>query len=314
MLLLGQWVGPPAELLDLVSVSVSSGLAGLLWLGAVTVMGLISVGMVPLLRRDSVARFWAVGMILSLVPVCGTYAQDRMLLFAGVGAFGLLGRFLADVFERRRVSAQHSHGRAWSTAVRVVGGLLVFLHFVVAPIVLPFRAGMPLGPKSLMDQVLVNAPMDGSVERQDVMLVNAPIAMAAGYVPIMRTLDGQPVPRHVRALSASWSPVELNRLDERTLVVRPEWGYLSSPIDTLARGLGHPMSLGQRVELTGVTIEVTALTDDGRPAEATCRFEVPLEDPSLRWLQWRDGAFVEFRPPDVGKSVRLPAAIPTLGW
>ena len=164
-----------------------------------------------------------------------------------------------------------------------------------------------------MDQVLVKTPMDESVERQDVMLVNAPIAMAAGYVPIMRALDGQPVPRHVRALSASWSPVELSRLDERTLVVRPEWGYLSSPVDTLARGLGHPMRLGQRVELTGVTIEVTALTDDGRPAEATCRFDVPLEDPSLRWLRWKDGAFVEFAPPGVGESVRLPAAIPALG-
>ena len=108
--------------------------------------------------------------------------------------------------------------------------------------------------------------------------------------------------------------MELSRLDERTLVVRPEWGYLSSPIDTLARGLGHPMRLGQRVELTGVTIEVTALTDDGRPAEATCRFEMPLEDPSLRWLRWKDGAFVEFRPPGVGERVRLPAAIPALGW
>ena len=65
------------------------------------------------------------------------------------------------------------------------------------------------------------------------------------------------------------------------------------------------MSLGQRVELTGMTVTVTALTEDGRPAEAAFRFSVPLEDTSLRWLNWKDDMFQPFAPPAVGETVVL---------
>jgi hypothetical protein len=51
---------------------------------------------------------------------------------------------------------------------------------------------------------------------------------------------------------------------------------------------------------------VTALTADGRPAEARFRFDRPLDDPSLRWLRWEDGVYVRFEPPPVGEKVTLP--------
>ena len=46
-----------------------------------------------------------------------------------------------------------------------------------------------------------------------------------------------------------------------------------------------PMTVGQRVGLMGVTVEITAVTNDGRPAEAAFRFTFSLEDPLLRWLR-----------------------------
>jgi hypothetical protein len=314
VLLLGQWVGPPADLFSLFTVAVSPILARVMWLGAVAVLGLVGAAMVRVLRMDRAARFWAVGMMLSVVPVCATYPQDRTLLLVGVGAFGLLGCFLSDAFGRLDGPPATRAGRRRRTSGRVPALLLVAIHAVLAPIALPLRAWRPAGPRSLMQQIFVNTPMDRSVEEQDVVLVNTPIALAAGYVPMLRALNGQPIPRHTWALSASWSPTELSRPDSHTLVVRPDWGYLNGPIDTLARSLRHPMAVGDRVEFTGVTIEVTALTEDGRPAEATCRFDVSLEDSSLRWLRWKDGEFVPFTPPAVGETVHLPAAIPSLTW
>jgi hypothetical protein len=79
--------------------------------------------------------------------------------------------------------------------------------------------------------------------------------------------------------------------------------------DILFRGPDYPMRLGERVELSAATIEVTALTPDGRPAEATFRFRVPLEDPSLRWFACRRGGFVPFTPPAVGQTASLPSAL-----
>ena len=59
-------------------------------------------------------------------------------------------------------------------------------------------------------------------------------------------------------------------------------------------------------------IEVTALTADGRPAEIAARFTKPLEDRSLRWVEWRDGGYQPWTPPPVGAATELPA--PLLQW
>ncbi len=81
--------------------------------------------------------------------------------------------------------------------------------------------------------------------------------------------------------------------------------------DRTFRDDDHPLKLGERIELTGLTIEITALTEDGRPAEAAFRFATTLEDPSFRWVQWKDGVYVPFAVPAVAQTIALPpAAIP----
>ena len=314
VLLLGQWAVPPSEVISLGSVTLPASVARLMWLGAVVVLVLLCLLLWPLVRRDPSARFWALGMFLSAVPVCATYPADRMLLMVGIGAFGLLGQFAAQTFGEGHAYFSHNNGRLRRAGVRAGGVILLLVHAVVAPLALPFRALMPWGPRDTIEQCSIRTPFDDSIAQQDLVIVNGPINMAAAYLPIVRALADQPIPRRVRLLAPSFSPVVLHRPDEHTLVIRAEWGFLASPLDRLARGDDHPMALGQRVELTGVTVEVTALMDNGRPAEATCRFDVPLEDPSLRWLRWDEGAFVPFVPPPVGETVRLPAAIPSLGW
>jgi len=57
--------------------------------------------------------------------------------------------------------------------------------------------------------------------------------------------------------------------------------------------------------LTGMTVEVTELIADGRPAEAAFRFDTPLEDRSLRWLEWIEGRFRPWSPPPIGETVEL---------
>jgi hypothetical protein len=142
-------------------------------------------------------------------------------------------------------------------------------------------------------------------------------------------LHGRPTPAYIHPLSSGPGAIEITRTDSRTLVLRPEGGWLARPgehlsargstppwihlnyllqlLDRLVRDDSHPMSPGQRVVLTGMTIEVTSLTPDRRPAEARFHFDVPLEDASLRWLQWKDDGYMPFTPPPIGDTVRLPA-------
>jgi hypothetical protein len=70
----------------------------------------------------------------------------------------------------------------------------------------------------------------------------------------------------------------------------------------------RPMRPSQRIELAGLVVEVASIKEDGRPWEVRFRFDVPLEDPSLRWLQWTSDAYAPFRPPGVGGTVEFTAA------
>jgi hypothetical protein len=55
-----------------------------------------------------------------------------------------------------------------------------------------------------------------------------------------------------------------------------------------------------------MTVQIREVTDNGYVTEAAFIFSTVLEDPSLRWLQHKDGAFVHFTPPEIGKKIILP--------
>jgi hypothetical protein len=56
-----------------------------------------------------------------------------------------------------------------------------------------------------------------------------------------------------------------------------------------------------------MTVTVTKVTADLRPKEIRARFDAPLEDPSLLFLQWTTAGYAPFTVPAVGQSVSLPA-------
>ena len=299
--LLGQWALPPAE------THILLGTAGKLWLwaGGVIVLILLAVLLYPLCRRSRTARFWAAGMLLAVVPICATAPMNRQLFFVGLGAMALLAQFLQDVFSPDRRPSARSPRRV---ALVCVAGVFILIHLVIAPIGLAVVSKYPLGPKSVLAG-LHNVPgMGPSVAGQDLILVNHPLPFHLLPMLVGRVATGQPVPRHTRVLASSWSQVQIHRPDERTLVIRPAGGFLADLFGRLLRNPRHPMSLGEQVRLTGMTVTVTELTADGGPAEARFQFAVPLEDPSLLWVQWTEGAFRPFAPPPVGQTVTLPAA------
>ena len=259
--------------------------------------------LIPVLRRSRSARFWATGMLLSVIPICGTYPDPRLLIFVGLGAFGLMAELMTMALS---TEAKRPTTPLWRWPAVGLSVFFVAIHLVLAPVGLAGRAARPFGPKGLMEDVIRGIPLGDAVEQRDVIFVNAPIAYG-GHLPILRAMEGRPVPRHTRVLGPSGAGVRLSRPDAHTLVMQPRGGYLSQIPDRIVRSRTRPMSLGQTIELTGLTIRVARLTADGRPAEVAFRFDVPLEDPSLLWLHWVDGRFEPFTPPEVGQTAELAA-------
>jgi hypothetical protein len=295
LLLLGQWGPIPAESASFLGGSMAVGI----WWLAMGVLGLLLLAMAPLLRRDPLARFWAAGMVLAAIPVSATMPADRLLTFVGIGASGLLAQYWTFVFGGAAAGAPRR------LPAKAMAWLLVAVHAVLAPIAAPLRAASPLGPEWVLDRLYVRTPLGPSLEGRTVVIVNAPVALNAGYLVLRRDLSGQAGPSHTRVLAPAMPHVTVRRLDERTLAIAPAGGYMRFVADKLFRSDRRPLAAGDRVELTGMTATITYLTPDGRPAEATFRFDVPLESASLLWLCFRGDGFEPFTPPAIGRAAEI---------
>jgi hypothetical protein len=297
-LLIGQWILPD----PVVYTVLSDGARIILWFLSVAVLVFIAVLLVPLLKRSMVARFWALGMLLAVLPVCAVSpASGRHLTFISLGAFGLMGELITGRFF---TAAWAPAGRGWRGAALVMSIIFLGLHLVIYP-----TAGSFVRPA--MDTYAIAVTDIGQmpgIESKDIIIVNAPSPSLFMYLPAYRKFLRQPLPAHLRILAPGFSQVSLTAVDEYTVIIQPEDGFLFSaeildlegtaflPLfhssysfqygDGLFRGPGYPMELGQEINLTGVSIEVISLTEDGRPQAARVTFDLPLEDESLAWLMW----------------------------
>jgi hypothetical protein len=61
------------------------------WWLTIAILAVLFAAMAPLLRRDPLAWFWAVGIFLPAIPVSATTTGNRLLTFVGVGAAGSPG-------------------------------------------------------------------------------------------------------------------------------------------------------------------------------------------------------------------------------
>jgi len=276
----------------------------LVWRIALIFLLILIVALIPLLLRQRSARFWAMGMILSVLPICATFPSDRILTFVGIGAMGLVAQFIYFVFGK---TEERKKFIFWRIPALVLAGIFILIHLIIAPLMLPVRAAYPMIPKKFADKLMLTEGLDESVKDQDLIIVNPPITFLMLQSPMMWECNNQPMPRHLRILTSSlFQPVEIYCPDAKTLVVRPAYGFCPYVLDGLFRNKKNPFSVGDRVELTGMTVEIREVRNDGQVSEAAFIFSTVLEDPSLRWLQHKDGAFVPFTLPAVGQKVILP--------
>jgi hypothetical protein len=301
--LLAAQVGfPPSDAWEAYAV-VRSWLPGLMMAIALLTLVIIACALWPKLRAQPTARFFATGSLLSALPVSAQFPHDRLLLFVGLGAAPLMAMLIADLFAPRASAAPTLLG---VRGQRVVTWAVAVLHLGIAPLWLPLRVRAPLDVERMVSAADRSIDESPGVRAKTVVLMNPPVDAYAGYVPPMRAAQGRPRPRALRWLATGGSDVRVRRIDAQTLQVRPAHGFLALSSERMQRNPQNRMPLGYRVTFSDLSIEVTALTQDGRPAEVLARFEHPLEDPHYEFLRWQGKGFVPFALPTIGATVVLP--------
>lgn len=300
VLLYGQWFFPNAVIYGMLP----KAAAHIVLVVVYGILACMAVVLWPIVKRDGEAKFWALGMVLALLPACATTPDNRLLLFSGLGAMGLLARLLAAWSER---ATWLPSSRVWKGTAHVFAIIFIFVHFIIAPLFLPLQSqGVAQLSDITLEKPLMDLSENDSFRGKTLVFVNPPIPFAVGHIPFVCEQYAIPRPQTTRVLATGLSSdLTITRTDNTSLEIESNGGFITHSFDRLYRGASHPMAVGQRVELTDMTIQVLTLTEDQRPLKVHFTFAKPLEDKSLCFYQWRETGFLPFTLPAVGASVQL---------
>jgi hypothetical protein len=294
------WAGPGLQMLHLVV--------------AVEIVLFIIWVLLPLLGRSDVARFWFVGMLVAALPVCATFPMDRLLFFVGLGGMGLVAMFLGGIADRQDWVPNR---KGWKNRATLVAAGFVAIHLVISPLSVPVRAWTMGFTGQMLEKAVATIddlpqnllPTPDALSEKDLVVISAPSDFDAWHIPIIRSSLRQPVPLNTWALNVGPFMTECRRIDEFTLEIRPEFGFVTYPWARMFRGWSYPFTLGETIKLHGLTITVKGLTADNRPSVAEFRFDKPLEDPSRIFVTYVDGGYVPWDIPKIGNNSNLPGQL-----
>ncbi len=294
-LLVAQFLTPPSDLWAWLS----PGSTIIVMVFALAILAWVGWVLAPLIARDRTARFFLTGLVLAVLPVCATFPSDRLLIFIGFGAMGLVAQVLGALTDG---ATWMPRARRYVVPARVLGGVWLVGHLVLSAMFLPVSAYAPRVPEAMVEAATAQLTLGPDLRTKDLIVVNTPDLLRAMYgFVIPRGANSQP--RHARFLSVTFGSAVVERTDAQTLTVKPREGYLHDMSSGLVHSEAFPMHRGQRVEMSGMTAEVIEMNAEGRPAAVSFRFTRPLEDPQLRFVSWDGKRYVDFVPPVAGASV-----------
>jgi hypothetical protein len=299
------WAVPPEPL---VAGSVIGGIAGwLLLLAAIALLLSLVPGALARTAAQGDRRLlaFAVGALLSLVPLAGTSPHARLLVVPSVGGSLVLAALLWDAAHALSNAERRRKLASW---LRVALTLpLAGLHFLAAPVA---TLGGSIGWRDLnvrLRSAYLAAPIDDrQVAEQTLVLVNAVETFSLIYTPYARAAEGRPMPKHWRVLSITHRWQTLERVADDTLELQiDEGGMLGDPISQLYRAWDNPFAPGDVVALPDLSAEVVDVGEWG-PTRVRFRFARSLDHPSIVLLVWYKGVLRRLPALGIGRSARIP--------
>lgn len=231
--------------------------------------------------RHAYLRMWLLGMFFSLVPATTALPQDRVLIFTGIGASAVLAHFIAIVFHQKTAVGFFPR---WSTTA--IGGLLVTIHLIVSPLLLPVTS---YSTKIFWSRLISSKPseFDGisDIEHKRLVLIGSPLASSLAIAPF-RFYRGEPIPERIWFLTSLDEDIFLTRKSETQIELSLESGFIKGPEAAVRDFERFPFNPGDTISLDGLIITVDKLTPKGMPTHLTLSFDRSVDDSKLVFLHW----------------------------
>ncbi len=274
---------------SLASIS-GDGTRTVFWAFCVLFCSALAYGLYPFLRTDRTARFLATGTLLSVLPICATFPHERLLVFTGLGASGLIAQLIAHT---------RTEPLRLSMSLRVLSVIGLLFHGILAPLLLPLSAISPvlIGESvAHLDQAL---PIDSALPSDSLILINPPIPFLAHHVLIRRETLGRVTPEHFRVLGPGTSSIHVTRLSEDSIRFDADPPFLTAPLDRLFRGPSIPLLTGTVIDLSDMRLRVLS------SGAILCDLKHSADSGRYRWFCYDQNRIVPFVLPQPGSMVRL---------
>jgi hypothetical protein len=254
-------------------------------------------------REVTHVRWLLLGGLLALVPVVGALPGARLLLIPSIGVTPTLVLLLRWAWAIAVKKIPVATVARWSLAL--AGTAFAVMHLGVALVLLPlsllrFDENLSRSWRARERFVGTLSPVPAGGEH--VFVLSTPLMLYASEI-------GDLLPS-----SPPWLVLSNAQVDQEVLRTGPETFEIRS-LDVQSRSpssVGYP-PIGIVVPLRD-GLEVTLLDASGGqdpaeniPRRIAVRSERPLDDPSLCFLAWSNGALRRMRMPAIGERLTLPA-------
>lgn len=294
--LVGQFALPPAEVFGALELLPQPGLVLLAAAGyALLILALLFRFFRPLLQRSPLARFYTLGLLIAVIPICASSLVSRSLWYVSFGAVGLIALYIGQY---RDWVQPAQLGRA-----RVFAGSLLGLHLVLSPLLFLLVPKVADALDKAMDSRAVHLPINDMAQPKLLLLsslsyvgnVTFPMlkdqALSLGPQPTRRA----PTLTHIRGLVDGKGRFKLQRPTENTLIVTADDAFASLATQPYGVAAGH------QVVLDDVRITVTQANAAGQPKQIAYEF-APGVLASYAVMAWQHDRFVPATLPLVGHA------------
>jgi hypothetical protein len=238
---------------------------------------------------------------LSLLIETGADLSDRLLVDAAIGTSLLTGLFLCSLppLSKRIAARQY--------ASLVLGGVLLTAGVVSA---IPAGAARAkyFGEMATLDrQAILDADLDANAPApRSVFIVNCPSSLLALSMSATWGVARNDSGTCVFPLQMGRRPLIWKREGPRTMTLTSKGSaFLDHRLERIFRTTDAAPSQGTTFSSPLFTATALAVEPTGI---RTVRFEFKqnLDNPSYRFLIWRDGRMTAIKPPAIGQNIELP--------
>lgn len=312
LLLTDMLTATPLGLLQLESQSTPGLLLMAASVGVVGVLWLLCRAALTTAERRWIA-VWVLGACLALLPVVSSFLSSRLTVVASLGTSVLIAGLVLGA--GRRVAAVASRRRAVTWVALVAAVAFALSHLA---------GGAYWGRVDTQNLTLFNAASrsvakgldapDDRTPKERWVLLSAGDPMMLIYPPIVRWLEGRPLPRSWWVLSMAPTMQQVTRVSDRAL----EYAVIgdtmmTTPIEQFFRHPDDPLQAGDVVELEGLHIEILEVAEGGGIRRVRFTFDRKLEHRSLRFFVLGSRGFVQYPIARVGSVMQIaPGAHPII--